>query len=76
MIIKSIYYCEPNNYFIDDDGNIFFNIFDIITPSMLFLFKKKRGTFYIRSKIFNDVMYEFVFPLEDDEPFYDFGLSY
>ena len=39
---RTIYYCAKDNTFMDEEDNILFNIFSLITPNDLFLFKKNK----------------------------------
>ncbi len=39
MLIIELYYCKDENYFIDEDGNIIYDIFSYITPNELLFFK-------------------------------------
>ena len=39
---KSIAYDSNDNTLTDEDGNIMYNIFSLITPNVLFLFKKNK----------------------------------
>lgn len=65
--VKSFYYDEEDNIMIDEYGNVFYDIFRLISPSKFFLYKLKRGTYYIPAKGRDDVVYEFVFPLINEE---------
>lgn len=38
----ALFYYEEDNYFVDEYGNVIYNIFSYISPSQLFLFKKGR----------------------------------
>lgn len=68
--ILSIYWDEYENVLLNDDGEIIYNVFDIITPNQLFLLKEKRDTIYVPSRILPNVVYEFVFRKEDDDDGY------
>ncbi len=67
MIVKSLYYMEDDNVFIDDDGYVVCDIFRYFSPNMLMLFREKRGTFYLPYKPSDEVVYELVFPLHEDD---------
>lgn len=70
MDIFSIYYCAYYNQFIDQNGDIVYNIFRLVQQSKIFLFKKLKGTYYVPSKHHKNLVYELVFPLEGDEDEY------
>jgi hypothetical protein len=65
MYVVSIYWDPYYNDFTDIDGNLFADIFRIISPSRLLLMKLKRGIWY--EKTATDVVYELVFPLEEED---------
>jgi hypothetical protein len=65
--VISLYYDKYENIMVDQDGEPVFDIFRMITPSLFYLYKKRQGTYYIKSKDRKDVVYEFVFPLDGDE---------
>lgn len=65
--VQTLYYNRDINRFIDDDDNIFDDIFRIITPNQFFFIRRLPGTYYFPSKTDTDVLYEFVFPFEEDE---------
>lgn len=48
--VYTIYYDEEKNVMIDCDGFMLFDIFDLITPNDLFLFKSKKEDMLIRGK--------------------------
>ena len=64
-VVVTLYYDTEHNLMADEDGFLVYNIYDYITPSMLFLFLKKKETmiFEIRSRCF----IELVYPEEEDE---------
>ena len=64
-IVVTLYYDTEHNLMMDEDGFLVYNIYDYITPSMLFLFLKKKETmiFEISSRCF----VELVYPEEDEE---------
>lgn len=64
MVVESIYWDPYYNCFTDVEGNFFVDIFRLTTPNKLLLMKQKRGYWY--EKI-NDVTYELVFPLKEDD---------
>lgn len=63
--IRTLYYYENQNYVVDEDGMIVYDIFRYITPSLYYLFLKKKTTVHIKG-IEPGVVYELVYP-EDDE---------
>lgn len=65
MTIISIYWDPYFNDFSDIEGNLFYDIFRIITPNKLLIMKKKRGILY--EKFSENITYELVFPLEEDD---------
>jgi hypothetical protein len=65
MIISSIYWDPHYNDFTDIYGQLFVDIFQIVTPNELLLMKQKRGVWYI--KLSEEVTCELVFPLEEDD---------
>jgi hypothetical protein len=66
MVVNSVYYNYEDNTFIDDDGEFFGDIHRYIPPCELRFCKEKGGTFYKKCDV-EDVVYEFVFTLEEDE---------
>ncbi len=64
MEIFSIFYHPEFNVFQDQDGDIVFDIFSIISPNRLLLMKKNGGTFYTTHPICKDVICEIVFPIK------------
>jgi len=64
--IFSLYYDEEENYMVDQEGEIVYDIFRIISPGRLEYMKQKRGVEYIRG-VKPGVIYELDFPLFDDE---------
>jgi hypothetical protein len=64
MHIESIYWDPYSNDFTDDNGNLFADIFRIISPNRLLLMRLKRGTWY--EKVTDVFTYELVFPLKED----------
>jgi hypothetical protein len=65
--VVSFYYDAYENLMTNDDGEIVFDIFRLIPPRLYNLYKQRPGTYYQKSKTNSEVMYEFVFPLEDEE---------
>jgi hypothetical protein len=55
---------------IDEDGQILYDIFKVMSPGELLWCKLKRGTYYFESRYEKDVTYEVIFPLEIDEEDY------
>jgi len=45
---RALYYYAKDNTMCDDDGDIIYNIFSIITPNDLMLFKKGKETVWIK----------------------------
>jgi hypothetical protein len=65
MNMRSIYWDPYSNDFTDDNGNLFVDIFRLISPNTLLLMKLKRGTWY--EKVSQNMTFELVFPLEEEE---------
>ena len=60
----SYYYDDERNVMIDEDGTEIFNIFEIISPNMLYLFKTKKQDMFVYGV---DGQYvELVYPLAED----------
>jgi hypothetical protein len=64
--ITLLFYDQVGNVMIDPDGYIVTNIYDIITPNDLFLFKSKKEDLMVRGKSGGYV--ELIWP-EHDETF-------
>jgi hypothetical protein len=62
MRVVSLYYDSGANIVLDDDDNIVYDLFRIIPPYIFYLYKERRGTYYVESKTDKDVLYEFIFP--------------
>lgn len=43
----SLYYFKEDNVFMDGEGELVFEIFEIITPNDLYLFKQNKKTFIV-----------------------------
>lgn len=60
----SYYYDDERNVMIDEDGTEIFNIFEIIPPNMLYLFKTKKQDMFVYGV---DGQYvELVYPFAED----------
>ena len=66
---RQLYYDERDNVMIDEWGQIVFNIFEIITPSILALFKHKKEYMIVYGKKYNHPI-ELIYPCKD-LPYYD-----
>jgi len=59
-LILYLYYYEDENLFTDDDGHVIYDIFTIITPQDLFLFRHDNGFNIFPMKEHNDVLCEII----------------
>lgn len=65
-----LFYDRDNNVFIDEDGYIVWNMYEMITPNDMFLFKKKREYMVVNHKTLPGVVCELYYP-EEDEYYFD-----
>ena len=66
MEVITLYYNVYENLFRDQDDNIFYDIFRVLTPGRLLYLKQVRGVEYVTKKEEN-VVYEIIFPYLDDD---------
>jgi hypothetical protein len=59
-----IYYDKENNFFIDEDGVVVCDIFRIIKPNDLYVFKDRKETLVVRGE--NGKTVELFYPDSDD----------
>lgn len=59
-----LFYDEERNVMIDFNGRVVFNIFEIISPNVLFLFKKHKEHMVVRGR--NGVRIELIWPEHDE----------
>ena len=64
--IISIYYESYDNVMKTQNGNVFYDIFKIISPYDFSNLKRLGGTVYIPG-ITDDYMYELIFPIEGED---------
>ena len=55
----TIFFMEDENQFVDEHGFVLYDIFRIMTPNQLYLFKEKRLPLYIQDKE-SRLIYKFV----------------
>ena len=60
-----LYYYEDDNLFTDDDGHVIYDIFSVITPQDLFLFRHDNGFNVFPMRDHNDVLCEII-PVPDE----------
>lgn len=64
-LIFYMYYYEDVNLFTDDDGHVIYDIFTIITPQDLFLFRHDNGFNVFPMRGHDDVLCEII-PVPDE----------
>lgn len=72
MEVISFYYRKDENLFENEDGEPTFNIFEYISPTLLGVFKNRSSdgvVWYHYPKAESKVVYEFIFPFEEEEGF-------
>lgn len=65
--VFGIFYDADNNWFVDEDGYIIYDLFSIITPNDLFLFRYKQEYMLVPYRADKKMGVEIFFP--DDEWF-------
>ncbi len=65
-LVFYIYYYENENIFTDDDGHVIFDLFSIITPQDIFLFKYDNSVNLFPMKGHDDILCEII-PVLDEE---------
>jgi hypothetical protein len=63
-----MYYDRDNNIFVDEDGFPIYEIFTMITPNDLYLFKKKKCYMIVNHKTLKNVVCE-LYWLDDDSDY-------
>lgn len=61
-----LYYDSINNVFVDENGYMVWNLFEIITPNDLFLFKKTKEYTIVNHRTIRRTVVELYWPEEDD----------
>lgn len=76
--IRQIFYDEKQNFFVDDCGYIFQNIYTTIEPNLIYLFKMKKQDMFLYSMHgeFLELIYEPDMSLKHAEYEYIYGDSY
>ena len=64
-LIFYIFYYENENLFTDDDGHVIYDLFTVITPQELFLFRHDNGFNVFPMKGHDDVICEII-PVPDE----------
>ncbi len=64
--VISLYYTRDDNVFIDEDGNIVWNIFELITPNDLYLLRRHQEYMVVRHRTLPGVVCELHCPSEDE----------
>jgi len=62
--VSTYYYNKEKNIMIDEDGFEIFNIFNIISPNSLFLFKYKKDDMFVFGT--SGKVVELIYPDNDD----------
>jgi len=60
-----IFFIEEENYFIDENGEILYDIFSLMTPNQLYLFKIKKKPFYVCDQD-SRIIYNFVYTRKEN----------
>lgn len=68
--VIQLYYDKERNKFVDDGGFIVYNIFSIITPNDLFLFKYHKQYMIVHHRDNQEIGVELFYP-EEDEYYYE-----
>ena len=66
MTVTSLYYDPFDNYFVNDDGRIVYDIFKYIPVESLATFKELPGYYYIYPTHNADEIYEIYIPFDED----------
>ena len=64
--IITFYYYEWDNVMVDENGEPVYDIFRYVHPNRFLLYKEKQGTYYVPGD--GNIIYELVFPLDDENP--------
>lgn len=56
----TIFFLEDENYFVDENGFVLFDIFQILTPNQVYLFKKNKQPIYVCDED-SRLIYHFVY---------------
>jgi hypothetical protein len=62
--VYTYYYNEEKNIMIDEDGQEIFNIFSIITPNALYLFKENKEDMFVYG--IHGELVELVYPYDEE----------
>jgi len=64
-------YCnKEDNMFLDEDGDVIDNVFEMITPNDLRLFREYKEYMVVRHRAFHEVICELHYPSVEDENYY------
>lgn len=69
----ALYYLKEDNVFIDGEGEIVFEIFEIITPNDLYLFKRHKAYMIVNHCTEPQIFVELYWPEDEEERYFDVG---
>jgi len=67
----ALYYLKEDNVFIDGEGEIVFEIFEIITPNDLYLFKRHKTYMIVNHRTEPQIFVELYWPEDEEERYFD-----
>jgi hypothetical protein len=69
----ALYYLKEDNVFMDGEGEIVFEIFEIITPNDLYLFKRHKDYMIVNHRTEPGILVELYWPEDEEERYFDVG---
>lgn len=72
----ALYYLKEENVFMDGEGEIVFEIFEIITPNDLYLFKRHKAYMIASHRTEPGIFVELYWPEDEEERYFDVGDDY
>lgn len=64
--LRSLYYYGDINRMTDENGDVFNDIFRIVSPAQYNMYRDTGGTYYHKDPEDRSTVYEMNFPIEDD----------
>ena len=62
----ALYYMKEDNIFMDGEGSIVFNLFEIVRPNDIFMFKHYKENMLVQHATIPEGLVELFYPEEDD----------
>jgi len=72
----ALYYLKDDNVFMDGEGEIVFEIFEVISPNDLYLFKRNKEYTIVNHHTLPGKFVELYWPEEEEEYYFDAGDDY